>query len=232
MDTLHIRGLGVQINGTELYRDFDLTVRPNEKLAILGPSGCGKSTLLRIMAGLLSHQNGELVGFDDQVVRLVFQEPRLLPWKSVRDNIALGCQPFDTTKDEFLNELLDLAELSSFQAHLPHQLSGGMAQRVSLLRAMVTQPDVLLLDEPFSSLDRQLRKRICQAYLNMCDRLPHALILVTHQPEEAFELADRIVVFNHRPVQIVGNRSTVDFGSLTAFTDWLDHLMAPTIDES
>ena len=230
MDPLHIKGLGIVLDENELFHEFELCIQPNERVAILGPSGCGKSTLLRFIAGLLPAQHGAIKGIETQVIRLVFQEPRLLPWKKVRDNILIGCHTPDKAVEDHLNALLALAELESSQELYPSQLSGGMAQRVSLLRAMVRQPDVLLLDEPFSSLDRQLRKRICQAYLKMSERFPHSLVLVTHQPEEAFELADRIVVLNHRPVQIVGDRPRTSFENLNSLTDWLDEIMAPATE--
>ena len=230
MDPLHIKGLSITLDENELFCEFDLSIQPYERVAILGPSGCGKSTLLRFIAGLLPAQHGAIKGIETQVVRLVFQEPRLLPWKRVRDNILIGCRTSDKANEDHFKELLALAELDSFQELYPSQLSGGMAQRVSLLRAMVRQPDVLLLDEPFSSLDRQLRKRICQAYLKMSDRFPHSLVLVTHQPEEAFELADRIVVLNHRPVQIVGDQPKTFFENLKSLTDWLDGLLAISTD--
>jgi len=199
---LRLRGLGRTFGDHVVLADIDLDVAAGELVAILGASGSGKSTLLRIVGGLDAATAGEVAidgapvtGIDSRVA-IGFQEPRLLPWRSVADNIALGL-PGGLSRAERASriaELLRLIGLTDFAAHRPRQISGGMAQRTSLARALARRPDVLLLDEPFGALDALTRLRMQDLLLSVLDQSPTTTLLVTHDVDEALQLADRIIV--------------------------------------
>jgi sulfonate transport system ATP-binding protein len=182
--------------------DVDLDVAPGEIVAVLGPSGCGKSTLLRQVSGLDAPTSGRVtidgtpvVGADPRTA-VAFQEPRLLPWRTLTRNVALGLPP-GTAKDAGrarVAQLLDLVGLAASAGLRPRQVSGGMAQRASLARALARNPGVLLLDEPFGALDALTRLRMQDLLLDLHAAQPATILLVTHDVEEALYLADRVVL--------------------------------------
>ncbi|MFC9917012.1 ABC transporter ATP-binding protein [Agromyces binzhouensis] len=197
------RAFGAPDGGTrDVLRDVDLDVVAGEIVAILGPSGCGKSTLLRIVAGL-DHPTAGEVAIDDAPVRpydvrcaVGFQEPRLLPWRSIERNVALGLPRGTGRRDgrAQVARLLELVGLAEFAGHRPHEVSGGMAQRASLARALARNPEVLLLDEPFGALDALTRLKMQDLLLDVHSAEPTTVLLVTHDVDEALQLADRIVL--------------------------------------
>lgn len=205
--TVAFRGLGRAFDAPdggerEVLRGIDLEVAAGEIVAILGPSGCGKSTLLRIAGGLDRPTSGEVTIGDTPVapfdVRTAvgFQEPRLLPWRSIERNVALGL-PRGTDRREgraHVARLLELVGLADFAGHRPHEVSGGMAQRASLARALARNPDVLLLDEPFGALDALTRLKMQDLLLDVHRAEPTTVLLVTHDVDEALQLADRIIL--------------------------------------
>ncbi|RWZ53285.1 ABC transporter ATP-binding protein [Labedella phragmitis] len=185
-----------------MLRDIDLHVEPGEVVAILGTSGCGKSTLLRITAGLDAASAGRVridgspVSGIDARTAVGFQEPRLLPWRTVHDNVALGL-PRGTPRSEGavrVEKLIDLVGLGEFAGHRPREISGGMAQRASLARALARNPGVLLLDEPFGALDALTRLKMQDLLLDILSAEPTTVLLVTHDVDEALQLADRVVL--------------------------------------
>ncbi|MCP2031389.1 sulfonate transport system ATP-binding protein [Okibacterium sp. HSC-33S16] len=189
-----------------VLRDISLEVRAGEVLAILGTSGCGKSTLLRIAGGLDSATAGSVLIDGSPVSRfdartaVGFQEPRLLPWRSVTDNVALGL-PRGTPKADGaarVAELIDLVGLGAFAGHRPREISGGMAQRASLARALARNPGVLLLDEPFGALDALTRLKMQDLLLDVHAAAPTTVLLVTHDVDEALQLADRIILLGRK----------------------------------
>ncbi|ROP77399.1 sulfonate transport system ATP-binding protein [Frigoribacterium sp. PhB107] len=208
---LSLRGVGRRFDRPVLH-GVELDVAAGEIVAVLGPSGCGKSTLLRQLGGLDQPDTGTVrIGDEparhaDQRCAVAFQEPRLLPWRTLRDNVALGLpKPSKSTSTSFpkltkadrharLTELLDLVHLTPAGARRPREVSGGMAQRASLARALARQPAVLLLDEPFGALDALTRLRMQDLLLDVHDALPTTVVLVTHDVDEALYLADRIVL--------------------------------------
>ncbi|WP_225028995.1 ABC transporter ATP-binding protein [Xinfangfangia pollutisoli] len=193
------------LNGQQLnvLRDLDLDIRGGESLAIVGPSGCGKTTLLRVLAGLEAPDAGE-VRIDGLPVQgisaeraIIFQEPRLLPWLTVLGNVAFGLQVrgVDTAEAEArARRYIRLVGLSEFEAAYPRQLSGGMAQRVGIARALTVQPEILLLDEPLGALDAMTKLVMQEELVRIWRDEGVTLILVTHDLEEAIFLADRVLV--------------------------------------
>jgi NitT/TauT family transport system ATP-binding protein len=197
----------------------DLAVPAGGIVALIGPNGCGKSTLLRVVAGLLSPSSGEArldgvrITEPDPRIGLVFQEPRLLPWRSAADNITYPLELADwpaarrATRLTALIEMVDLDPAATTAR--PSELSGGMRQRVALARALALEPEVLLLDEPFSALDALTRERFDLELLRLWDRAAPTIVLVTHSIAEAILVADRVVVLSPRPGRVVAD-ITVD----------------------
>ena len=191
--------------------EIDIEVEEGEFVAIIGPSGCGKSTVLRLAAGLdtASHGDVEVFGADPHVLAkqhrlgVAFQEHALLPWASVRANIALPYKVSGRKVDEArVDDLIHLVGLDGFEKARPKQLSGGMRQRVSIARALVLNPDLLLLDEPFGALDAVTRRRMNSELARIWGEEKITTILVTHDVDEALILADRIIVMTGRPGRV------------------------------
>jgi sulfonate transport system ATP-binding protein len=203
-----------------VLRDVSLGIEPGEVVAILGPSGCGKSTLLRMAGGLDTPTAGSALidgtpvdGVDARCA-VGFQEPRLLPWRSLAGNVALGLpRGLDrTTGRERVARLLDLVGLTPSAGLRPREVSGGMAQRASLARALARNPGVLLLDEPFGALDALTRLRMQDLLLDIHAAAPATILLVTHDVDEALQLADRIVLLggeDGRPGSTIRSVTTV-----------------------
>jgi NitT/TauT family transport system ATP-binding protein len=191
--------------------DISLTIEPGEFVALLGPSGCGKSTLLRLVAGLDApaqgaiHADGQPVSGPDPSRVVVFQDPTLFPWRNVRDNVALGPQAQRSGRDAAtrIEAALELVGLSAFANAYPHQLSGGMAQRAALARALVNDPQLLVLDEPFGKLDSLTRMRMQAELVRLWQAQRFSVLLVTHDVEEALYVANRVIVLSERPARIV-----------------------------
>jgi NitT/TauT family transport system ATP-binding protein len=195
----------------EALRGIDLDVGDGEFVAVLGRSGCGKSTLLRLISGLLPVSAGEVQVSGERVTRprrdiaMMFQKPALLPWRSVLDNVLLPMQIFGDKKAahrDRAQQLLTMTGLSGFEKRLPHELSGGMQQRVALCRSMIAQPRVMLMDEPFSALDALTREELSGELQRVHMELGTTIVFVTHSIDEAVLLADRVVVLSPRPGRI------------------------------
>jgi NitT/TauT family transport system ATP-binding protein len=195
----------------EALRDIYLEVADGEFVAVVGRSGCGKSTLLRLVSGLLPTSAGEVTVSGERVTKprrdiaMMFQKPALLPWRSVLDNVLLPVQIFGWRKAahrQRAHELLELTGLSGFEKRLPHELSGGMQQRVALCRSLIANPRVMLMDEPFSALDALTREELSGELQRVHMELGATIIFVTHSIDEAVLLADRVVVLSPRPGQI------------------------------
>ncbi|MCL6701562.1 ABC transporter ATP-binding protein [Pseudomonas sp. T1.Ur] len=184
---------------TTVLNDIHLQLQPRETVSLLGPSGCGKSTLLRIVAGLEKDFEGQLLSPTEQLA-FVFQEPRLMPWLTVQQNI--GFSDDDHYDDAWVAQLIEEVGLSGFADALPKALSGGMAQRVAIARGLYSRPRVLLLDEPFSAVDAFTRMKLQDLLLQLAERHAIALLLVTHDVDEALYLSDRVLVMDNRPSRI------------------------------
>jgi NitT/TauT family transport system ATP-binding protein len=195
---------------------FDLRVRPREFVTLIGPSGCGKSTLLRVVGGLLDADEGSVVvagstpsaGRREKLFGFVPQTPALLPWRSVRDNVRLlpqlnrrrGRAPL---ADDEVDRLLEAVGLAPFADALPEQLSGGMQQRVSLIRAFALHPPILLMDEPFAALDEIIRYQMRYQLLELWQSAQATVLFVTHSIPEAVVLSDRVVIMGQRPGRVL-----------------------------
>ncbi len=194
-----------------VFDGLDLDVRDGEALCILGPSGCGKTTLLRCMHGLVSLNGGRIL-IDGKEVRsprrnvaMVFQHFGLFPWKRVRENIAYGLELAGADRaliEERVERYMDIVGLRGFERAYPYALSGGMQQRVGLARALATEPEVLLMDEPFGSLDALTREVLQDELLRIYQERPRTMVFITHSIEEAIALGDRVAVLSARPSEV------------------------------
>ncbi len=193
-------------------QDINMTIGHHEFVCIIGPSGCGKTTLLKIIGGLLQPSGGEVWIRGNQVEGpgpdrgMVFQNFALLPWANVLDNVAFGLSVRGVRKVERYDtarRLIDAVGLSGFERHYPRELSGGMQQRVGLARALAVDPDILLMDEPFGSVDAQTRRTLQEDLVHIYDSSHKTVIFVTHSMSEAVRLGDRVAVMSPRPSTIV-----------------------------
>ena len=175
--------------------DFSLDVMQHEVIAVIGKSGCGKSTLIRLIAKLLLPTAGQIDLKNTSRVAVDFQDPRLLPWKNVADNIALAIRrEAEPIKTEKIRTVLDMVGLKHAANYYPKELSGGMAQRAALARALVQEPDILLMDEPFGALDAITRAQIQMDFEKIQQHKKMTVIFITHEVNEAVRLADRVIV--------------------------------------
>jgi len=200
---LRLAGVRCAFGAVEVFRDLSLDIARGEFVAVVGPSGCGKTTLLGVCSGFVRPTAGKVER--EGKARTVYQHDGLFPWLDVAQNIRLGLRHVEREgeRERRLAEMLSLIRLEGFAGHYPHQLSGGMRQRVELARALAGDTDILLLDEPFSSLDYLTRLRLRGELARMLAELPRTVVLVTHDIEEAAQLADRVVVLSDRPAVIV-----------------------------
>lgn len=193
-----------------VLQDINLTVNKEEFVALVGPSGCGKSTLLNIASGLLEPTSGTVkfteveAGYEPRM-SIVFQETGLFPWRNVHDNIAFGLETAGmpvNEREERIKHYIELVGLKGFEKSFPHQLSGGMRQRVGIARALAIEPDLLLMDEPFSALDAQTRTIMQEELVTLWEKTRLTTLYVTHNIQEAVMLADRVVLLSRRPGKV------------------------------
>jgi NitT/TauT family transport system ATP-binding protein len=199
---LRLQDVSVAYGDLEVLRGLSLDVHHGEFVALVGPSGCGKTTLLNLASGWLAPSSGTVTR--PERVRMVFQQDGLFPWRTVLENVRLGLRhvPDAAEQGKRADELLDLVGMTSFAGHYPHQLSGGMRQRVELARALAGDTDLLLMDEPFSALDYLTRLRMRAELARLLRERPRTVVLVTHDIEEAAQLADRVLVLSGRPARV------------------------------
>jgi len=203
----------VYSNGTIALQDMNLTIEKSQFVSLVGPSGCGKSTVLKIIAGLSKMSSGtiESDSIDSQrksKLAFVFQEAALMPWATVIDNVLLPLKLTKFPKKDaiaLVEEALELVGLKGFERAYPRQLSGGMQMRVSIARALVTKPDILLMDEPFGALDEITRSKLNNDLLNLWERKHWTVIFVTHNIYESVYLSNRVIVMAARPGRVVAD---------------------------
>lgn len=186
-------------------------VNEGEFVALIGPSGCGKTTILSLICGLIKPTSGEIVTKNNNAIGYMLQRDQLFEWRTIEKNVTLGLEIMHRATSENkqnANELLKKYGLWEFRKHYPQQISGGMRQRAALIRTLATNPDLLLLDEPFSALDFQTRLEVCDDVYSIIKRENKTALLVTHDISEAISLADRIIVLTKRPATVLTVHTT------------------------
>jgi NitT/TauT family transport system ATP-binding protein len=214
MPHIELRAVSMQFGSDCIFSDLTLAIGECEFVCLLGPSGCGKSTMIRIIGGLIAPSQGSVcvAGRPPQAARstlaYVFQSPRLVPWRNARDNVALAIElrtPYvgKTERRERATRLLRMVGLERDVEKFPAMLSGGERQRVSIARALAVEPSIILMDEPFSALDPDTRRRMRSDLIALWQTTRKTVVFVTHDLDEAIELADRIIVFSGKPTRIL-----------------------------
>ncbi|MDD4107454.1 MAG: ABC transporter ATP-binding protein [Prolixibacteraceae bacterium] len=202
---LEIKDLNKSYGSINLYKDFSLVFPEGTITCILGPSGCGKTTLLNIIGKITVPDSGELIGFDERRFSYIFQEARLLPWKSVQGNIefVMSSDLSAAERHEQASRFIQLVDLEGFAGYYPSRLSGGMRQRVSIARAFASTSDIILMDEPLKGLDLALKQNMIRWFSQIWKADKRTVIFVTHDVDEALLLGREIVVLSRPPVSII-----------------------------
>ena len=204
---LSLHNICKSFNGKEIFKDFNIQFTEGIITCILGPSGCGKTTLLNLIGGILHPDSGQCSGFTDRKISYIFQEPRLLPWKTVRGNIefVLPDELASTERKEKADELIRRVNLCEFAEYYPGQLSGGMKQRVSIARAFASSSDIILMDEPLNGLDFSLKQNMLKWFSQIWQADRRTVIFVTHDIDEALAIGNEVYVFSQAPVKVVSH---------------------------
>jgi len=203
---ISIRNLNKSYKNEEIFKDFNIEFSDESINCIIGKSGCGKSTLLNIIAGLTEIQSGEVSGVSLNDISYVFQEDRLIEWLTVKENLEITLKKYfdQFVMDDKIDEILNLVGIYDIKNKYPNALSGGMRQRVNIARAFGKPSKVILMDEPFKSLDYKLKYTIIDEFKNLLNKEKRMVILVTHDLDEAIYFRGNIIVFNNKPVKIAG----------------------------
>lgn len=205
--------MGIEINNIkkiysdlEVFRDFSLSLPERKISCILGPSGCGKTTLLNMIGGITTQDKGTIDLSNQQIISYIFQEPRLLPWKTVRENIEFVVKDL-YNKDPLKNidQYIKMVGLDAFKDYYPSALSGGMKQRVSIARAFIYPSDIILMDEPLKTLDPRLKLNLMKIFLRIWQYDKRTVVFVTHDVDEALILGEKIFIFSNPPVKLKEN---------------------------
>jgi len=205
IERLHKEFITPEGERLKILKDINFYLKEGEILTLIGPSGCGKSTILNIIASLIPATEGRVILKPGLKLGYIFQEPRLLPWRTVFKNVQLGLEDKGlkaTEMQEKIRKYLRLTGLADFENKYPHELSGGMQQRVALCRALVIEPSVLLMDEPFAALDAITRQHLESQVVDIVTKTGKSVIMVTHDIDEALVMADRIIVMGSHPGRI------------------------------
>ncbi len=199
-----IKGVHKKFGDLYVLKNLIMEISARKIISILGPSGCGKTTLLNLISGTLKADAGEVIGFKDEVISYLFQEPRLLKWKTVRSNIEFTLKDVmrKTERATLVNKYIDMVGLAEFADYYPEQLSGGMRQRVAIARSFAYPSDILLMDEPFKSLDIQLKSSLMKSLINLWSLDRRTVLFVTHDIHEALLLGDEIYILTTKPTAV------------------------------
>ena len=202
--SLKIENLNKSFQDINLFKEFNIEIQENTISCILGPSGCGKTTLLNMIGNTIQADSGKFEGFNDKILSYIFQEPRLLPWKTVKENIAFIIKDEELTEDKsiIIDKYIRLVELDDFANYYPAKLSGGMKQRVAIARAFAYPSNLILMDEPLKALDLKLKLNLIKAFRRIWQSDKRTVIFVTHDIDEALLLGNDIYVFSKAPVKI------------------------------
>lgn len=200
---LSLQNVSLGFGAVKVLQNVSMNVNPREVVVVVGPSGCGKTTILNLLSGHINPDAGQVNR--QGVIRTVYQKDGLFPWLTVVENINMGLRSISDAqqREHELHSLLELIHLEDFKQHYPHELSGGMRQRVEIARALAGNSDILLMDEPFSALDYQTRLRMRYELVRLLEIRPRTVVFVTHDIEEAAQLADRVFVLSKRPATIL-----------------------------
>lgn len=200
---IEVKNLQFSFKSLKVIDNISFDLKDSEIISIVGPSGCGKSTILKILSGLLLPSSGKVNHLDKNINQsIVFQNDVLLPWRNVYENISLPLELKNNISRKEIIDKINLVGLNGFENSYPNELSGGMRQRVSLARALITNPSLLLMDEPFGSLDEMTRDNLNLELLNIHKKTKTTIVFVTHSISEAVFLSDRIIVLSDRPAKI------------------------------
>jgi NitT/TauT family transport system ATP-binding protein len=202
---LEIKDLHKKFGDLTLFSDFSIEFHEGTITSILGPSGCGKTTLLNIIGDVIKPDSGQLSGFSEKTISYIFQDPRLLPWKTVKENIdfVLGRDMPAEERKKITDQLIRLMELEDFAAYYPSKLSGGMRQRVSIARAFAYPSEIILMDEPLKGLDIKLKLSLIRIFSRMWQADKRTVIFVTHDVDEALLLGSDIIVLSRAPARVL-----------------------------
>ncbi len=204
-EILRLTNIKKKYKNLQVLKDINLYIKRGEFVCLLGPSGSGKTTLFKIVSGLINASEGEVIVASDVRKGYVFQEPRLLPWKTVEENISFVQKNYlqNAEAKNIREKLLYYTGLQGIIHNYPGQLSGGMKQRIEFMRALSIKPDLLMLDEPFKSIDAQTLFNLRQMLLRIFEESDMSIFMITHNPEEAVLLADRIYILSSKPARII-----------------------------
>jgi NitT/TauT family transport system ATP-binding protein len=237
---LALHGVSHSYGVVQVLKELNLSVNSGEVVVLVGPSGCGKTTILNLLSGHLEPTTGSIQR--EGVIRTIYQQDGLFPWLTVSENISLGLRAVSDSsqREKELSELLGLIHMIEFANHYPHELSGGMRQRVELARVLAGDSDILLMDEPFSALDYQARLRMRHELIRLLEKRPRTVVFVTHDIEEAAQLADRVFVLTNRPTTIcrelpIGTkkpRGLTDVSVIKAMEEIFKELGLTSLDDS
>lgn len=202
---LKIHNLNKKFDDLIVFDNLSMEIPKNKISCVLGPSGCGKTTMLNLISGIQEPQSGQLDDFKTLTFSFIFQDARLLPWKSIQNNLdfVLKSKYSVEERKDIINKYLDIVELLDFKDYYPHRLSGGMKQRAAIARAFAFPADVLIMDEPFKGLDIKTKKTIIDKFIQLWNQDKRTVIFVTHDLEECLQVADKIFVFSKLPTKVI-----------------------------
>lgn len=199
-----VKNISKSFGNLKVLENISIDFPENKTTCILGPSGCGKTTLLNIITGILDKDFGEIIGFENEDISFVFQEDRLIPWKNVEENLSFVLKGKRDKKEiaEIINRYLKVVNLEKYKYYYPKDLSGGMKQRINILRAFIYPSKILIMDEPFKSLDMDNKQIVMDFFEELMKIEKRTCIMVTHDIEDALVLGDKIVILTEKPASV------------------------------
>ncbi len=202
---LSLQRIDKKFDSLQLFNNFNISFEENKISCIFGPSGIGKTTIVNMVSGLVQPDNGRILGTENAKFSYIFQEPRLLEWYSVYENIDFVLKDImdELSRKNLIDKYLKIVELADYKDYMPKKLSGGMAQRVSIARAFAFPSDILIMDEPFKGLDVKLKKDLMNSFLKIWNKDKRTVLFITHDIDEALELSNSIYILNELPAKVV-----------------------------
>jgi NitT/TauT family transport system ATP-binding protein len=200
-----VKNLCKNYDSLKVLDNLNIEFKEGTVTCILGPSGCGKTTLLNILSGALGFDSGEIVGFKDESISYVFQEDRLMDWKTVKENLefVLKDKMNKDQRNKIIKRYLEAVDMEEYKDYYPNKLSGGMRQRVAIIRAFIYSSNLLIMDEPFKSLDMETKQNVMECFINLIKKEKRTCILVTHAMDEAKYLGDDLIMLSAKPARVI-----------------------------